>query len=332
MKNYPKIVVSVWPGLGDVIFITPVFKTLRKKFPNAHITALVWSSGGIELLRHNPYIDEFIEGSFKRIIPLVSKLKGYDIGIQCSQPVQFLFLLAGIKRRVSFNGNPFWWFYPAGSNNFHSTEHYLQAIDNIDGIKLRDNDNWEIFLENEELEVAKSILKGISLPLVAIHPGGRNNKCKRWGIHKFAVLCNLLKDKFNANIVLVGGKQDIKLCSHIEKHTVAETLNLAGKLKLRETAAILKHCDLFVGNASGPTYIASVLGTSVVGVFGPDNPNNFGPRGKNVRVVTPKFRCAPCLHFYRNFFWGMRVRHIPICLAMRSIQPNEVFDACSHFL
>ena len=339
-----KIVISLWAGLGDVIFATPVFKVLRKKFPDSHISALVWSHGAKELLKHNPYIDEFVDGSFMKIRSLISKLKGYDIGVQCSHPVQFIFILAGIKKRTSFNGNPFWWLYPVDSNDSHSTEYFLQAVDKIDGIKLRDDTNWEIFLEDKELHAAKSLLKEFkdTSPLIAIHPGGRNNKCKRWKTQKFALLSNLLIDKFNAKIVLIGGKKDIKLCNFIENHIhstsnsqtpkLPNSLNLAGKLSLRQSATVIKHCDLFIGNASGPTYIASALGTPVVGIFGPDNPKNFGPLGKNVQVVTSKLICAPCLNFYRHFFWGMRLRYIPICLAMQSIKTEEVFAACSHLL
>ena len=341
-----KIVISLWAGLGDVIFATPVFKVLRKKFPDSHISALVWSHGAKELLRHNPYIDEFVEGSFIKIRSLISKLKDYDIGVQCSHPVQFIFILAGIKKRTSFNGNPFWWLYPVDSNDSHSTEYFLSAVDKIDGIKLRDDDSWEIFLEEEELLAAKSLLKKFNntSPLIAIHPGGRNNKCKRWKTQKFALLCNLLKQKFDAKILLIGSNKDIKLCNFIENHIhsnlqpatcnlqPATCLNLAGKLSLRQSAAVIKHCDLFIGNASGPTYIASALGIPVVGIFGPDNPKNFGPLGKNIRVVTPKLLCAPCLNFYRHFFWGMRLRYIPICLAMQSIKTEEVFAACSHLL
>ena len=357
-----KILISLWPGLGDVIFATPVFRTLRKKFPDAHITALIWSTVARELLNTNPYIDELVEGSFLKIRSLASKFKNYDIGIQCSHPVQFLFILAGIKKRVSFNGNPLWWLYPAGSNNFHSTEYFLRTVDKIDGVKFRDGNYWEIFLEKKELAPAQSILKDFrnpDSPLVAIHPGARNNKCKRWEVHKFAHLCNFLIDKFNVKIVLIGGKKDIELCNFIENHmplchselvsesqynSTSNFLNLAGKLSLRESAAIIKLCDLFVGNASGPTYIASALGTPVVAIFGPDNPRNFGPigeplgeplgesLGKNVQVVTPKLKCAPCLHFYRHFLRGLRLRYIPFCKAMQSIQTDEVFNACSHFL
>jgi ADP-heptose:LPS heptosyltransferase len=329
----PKIVVSVWPGIGDIIFTTPVFRELRRKFPDSWITALVWSSGGTEILSPNPHIDEVVESSFMETRSLVSKFKGYDIGVQCSHPVQYLFFLSRIKKRVSFNGNPFWWLYPVSSNDFHSTEYYLQAVDKIDGVKLRNGTpKWEIFLSKDDEVVARDILKSLHSPVVAIHPGARNNKNKRWATRKFAKLCDSLQAEFRTTILLVGGNDDQKECRHITTHTKATVVNCAGSLSLLQSAAVIKGCDLFIGHASGPTYIAAAVGTPVVAIHGPDDPKNFGPLGDEVKVVSPELSCAPCLHFYRNFLWGLRVRYIPVCPAMRTITVDQVFDACSELL
>lgn len=328
----PKIVVSVWPGIGDVVFVTPVFRILRKKFPSAWITALCWSDSGKELLSPSPYIDEIVNGSFRSILTLIPKLKGYNYGIQCSHPVQFLFILCGIKHRISFNGNPFWWLYPAGDNNFHSTEYYLRTVDKLDGVKIRDNIGWEIFIPKEADRFAQIILKDTSSPRIVIHPGARCNKNKLWGEHNFVKLCDSLANQFNCQIVLVGGPEDIELCRYIQTHTKARSLNLAGTTSLLQLAAVIKHCDLFVGHSSGPTHIAAAVGTPVVAIYGPDNPVNFGPLGNRVEVVTPKLNCAPCLHFYRNFFWGLSLRYNPTCKAMQTIKVKEVFDACGRVL
>lgn len=327
-----KIVVSVWPGIGDVIFSTPVFRVLKKKFPDSWITALVWSRGGKEILCSNSYIDEIVKGSVLQIPTLVSKFRDYDIGVQCSQPVQFLFILSRIKKRVSFNGNPFWWLYPVGSNDFHSTEYYLQAVDKIDGVYFRDGNYWELFIDEKAEPITRDILGGVGSPVVAIHPGARNNKNKRWSVHKFVRLCDLLGSKFNANIVLIGGNADKKLCDYIVHRSRAKVLNLGGRLSLIQSGAVIRGCDLFVGHSSGPTYIAAAVGTPVIAIYGPDNPTNFGPLGEKVKVITPKYSCSPCLHFYRNFLWGLRVRYIPVCRAMQSISVEEVFNGCAQFL
>lgn len=327
-----KIVVSVWPGIGDIIFATPVFRTLRTKFPNSWITALIWSIQGKEILKYNPYINEIIYAPLIRASSLISKLRGYDVGIQCSQPVQLLFWLSGIKKRTSFNGNPFWWLYPVDHNNFHSTEYYLQAVGKITSQSPPSSThtpiNWEIFWSEKDEIIAQNAIKNARHPFIAIHPGARNNKCKRWEPANFISLCNSLTTQFNAQIILIGGKKEIKLCNYISEGIYPTPLNLAGKLTLLQSAAVINRCDLFIGHASGPTYIAAAVRTPVVAIYGPDDPKNFGLLGEKVTIITPKLKCAPCLHFYRNFIWGLIVRYIPKCKAIQSIKPDDVFNAC----
>src|SRR5258707_564067 len=46
---------------------------------------------------------------------------------------------------------------------------------------------------------------------------------------------------------------------------------------LKELGAILKRCGLIVTNDSGPMHIAAAVGTAVVAIFGPTNPEFQGP-------------------------------------------------------
>ncbi|MDD5530265.1 MAG: glycosyltransferase family 9 protein [bacterium] len=327
-----KIIVSVWPGLGDVVFATPVFEALRDKMPDAKVTALVWSKGGKELLKNNPFIDDIVEGS---IFNFVSKFKNYDIGIQCSQPVQLLFMLAGIKQRISFNGNPLWWLYPVDSNNLHSYEYYLKTVTKIDGTEPKEKPECNVFLSESDEKFAKEELKKIAKPIVAIHPGARCNKNKRWGTDNFVELAKALIGKYNAKIIFIGGKEDVALSNYIKQQLSScsdKIIDFTGKISILQSAAIIKNCNLFIGNASGPTHIAAAIGTPVIAIYGADNPVNFSPPGKKVKVITPTNKCAPCFHFYRNFFWGMRLRYIPTCRALKTIKVETVLNVCKEIL
>ena len=65
-------------------------------------------------------------------------------------------------------------------------------------------------------------------------------------------------------------------------------------LPLDELAAILKQCDLYVGNDSGITHLAAAVGTPVVALFGPTDHQVWAPRGKSVSILHGKTDCAPC--------------------------------------
>jgi ADP-heptose:LPS heptosyltransferase len=61
-------------------------------------------------------------------------------------------------------------------------------------------------------------------------------------------------------------------------------------------AAVLRRARAFVGNDNGPMHIAAALGTPVVALFGPSDPQEWGPRGAGHRVIYKEGYCTPCIH------------------------------------
>ncbi len=54
---------------------------------------------------------------------------------------------------------------------------------------------------------------------------------------------------------------------------------------LYELACWLARARLYIGNDSGITHLAAAVGTPVLALFGPTDPNIWGPRGSNVRIA-----------------------------------------------
>ena len=72
-------------------------------------------------------------------------------------------------------------------------------------------------------------------------------------------------------------------------------LNCAGKLTLKELAALIQKSKALVCVDSVPLHIASALKTPVVVLFGPTSEKNWGPwRNPSARVLTQAFTCRPC--------------------------------------
>jgi ADP-heptose:LPS heptosyltransferase len=53
---------------------------------------------------------------------------------------------------------------------------------------------------------------------------------------------------------------------------------------LYELACWLASARLYIGNDSGITHLAAAVGTPVLALFGPTDPDVWAPRGANVRV------------------------------------------------
>jgi heptosyltransferase III len=125
--------------------------------------------------------------------------------------------------------------------------------------------------------------------------------------------------------VIGGSSQERELAAAIASGSGSESrvVNLAGRVALRHYAAILKRCALFIGNDAGPMHIAAALGTPVLALFGPSNPMEWGPRGRQVQTIYKGLDCRQCFH--------------PTCergelSCMKQISIDEVYDAAVNIL
>ena len=162
--------------------------------------------------------------------------------------------------------------------------------------------------------------------MVGIHPGARW-ETKRWTEEKFARVCQILNQKPELKIILFGDQKDQEVIERIDSHTEDQKLFKAVNLPLNKFMSLIKRCDCFVTNDSGPMHIASALGVPVVAIFGPTHPQlGFSPMGSGNIVLTANVKCSPCsLH-------GEKRCHNKSRFCMDLIEPEMVTDAVEKIL
>jgi ADP-heptose:LPS heptosyltransferase len=101
----------------------------------------------------------------------------------------------------------------------------------------------------------------------------------------------------------------------------------ARDIGLRETAALIQRCHLYVGNDTGPMHISAAVGTRVVAIFGPTDAQRSGPYGDEHVVIAEKVECSPC-HPGRKPGGCKRGN----CLAMEAVSLEQVAQAVERIL
>lgn len=318
-------ILIIRPGaLGDVIVTLPALEAIRNHFSGAHIEIMGYLSF-LEILNGRFYADSvsrfdradiahlFMENS---TIPatLRKTLKGVDLIFSFVSDREHVLAknlsLAGVGHVVHYE--PF----PADGEDIHITDHFLRCLDmlsipytnKIPRIVLKDEDIvfGEKFTNRNNVEPEKA--------LVAIHPGsGSRQKC--WPVERYAELISWLVAEMNAQILLVSGHADTEILGELTPK-VKDVVTIADQLPLPYLAAVIKRCNFFVGNDSGITHLASAIGTPAIAIFGPTNPDIWGPRGKQVEIIYKKYPCSPCLPdtrrncFSRACFGGVNVEDV----------------------
>lgn len=122
-------------------------------------------------------------------------------------------------------------------------------------------------------------------PVVALHPGS-GGAAKRWPAQSFASLAELLVPE-GVRALLIEGPQDGEVCQAVLASANME-LPVARGLSVPALAAVLRRCAAYVGNDSGVSHLAALLGVPTLALFGPTDPAHWAPLGPRVHVL-----CAP---------------------------------------
>jgi heptosyltransferase-3 len=117
-------------------------------------------------------------------------------------------------------------------------------------------------------------------PAVAIHPGSGGAR-KRWPAGHFARLIHELRGEFAP--ILIAGRQDEAAVTQVIAEAGATPI--ARDLSVAALAAFLSRCAGYVGNDSGVTHLAGMLGLPTVALFGPTDPALWTPLGPRVLAL-----------------------------------------------
>ena len=307
---YQRILILAHHGIGDVLMILPLFKTIRKKYPKAKIIIAVKSPVEESILQDAKVGDDYLYLALSKLswierIQLIPKLRRECIDLAIStyginkRLSSILFTLIGAKSTIGFtNGGiriPFSIeLTPTGE---HKVKENLRIAASL-GIKEFNVDNeWRLNFKN--ITFAENLFHEHGLKsdstVIGIHPGcGDIEKHKRWPLDHFRELVSRIVANYDYPIFTFGGPGEEYLTNYIIKGQKGRLINMAGKLSLRQTAALIKKCAIMLGGDSGLIHVATSVKTPVIAIFGPTNPSVTGPYGEHVRIIQSEQECCPC--------------------------------------
>jgi ADP-heptose:LPS heptosyltransferase/GT2 family glycosyltransferase len=163
--------------------------------------------------------------------------------------------------------------------------------------------------------------------VVAIHPGA-GNVTKQWPTEHFSALIDLLVERHNVNILLIGGPDEVAVVDDLLTRTLhpSALASMAGKTSLADLPRLLLRCALYIGNDSGPKHIAAAVGIPTIGVHsGVVDPVEWGPIGPRAVALRRNMTCSPC--------YLANAEDCPRSLAcLRLLEPNLVYEAARMLL
>ncbi len=320
-------------ALGDLVLSLPALASFREFYPNAHFE-IAGFPRILSLIEGRYYADKVvsIDGSDwsslyleKTEIPqrLVNYLSDFDMGVVFAANPNQVFgenlRLAGIKYVFQIRT------VPPNGKKIHVINYILSSANDV-GLEILHTPP-RLYLRRPERLFADGFLKGNSIDgskmLVAIHPGSGGKK-KVWMHQRFEEVMYELSGKINPVFLIICGPTDELFVEPILANTHLLNPILIKDIPLVRVASIIEKCRIYIGNDSGITHMATAIGKPTVALYGPTDPDIWGPKGPYVSVLAPGIPCSPCNKETLSLCTS------PACLAAISVK--DVLNTTLEFL
>lgn len=292
-------------GLGDFILCLPAFGSIRRYYPKAQIELMGYPRI-LQLVERRYYVDQarsIDEAGLGSFYLKDGKLGGAVSRYFAGFDRAFLFLqdrdgiFSDNIRKTGLKGvfsiSPF----PEKGRRVHVIDHILSSLSSM-GIPPGESIP-RVFLLEEDRQFAEEWLRhrgdheGVEKGLVAIHPGSGSRK-KLWPVDNFLdLVARITGDLRLKTILLVGPTEGEYLGSGLGRMRSMGPMWAEG-LPLIHVASLLDRCRCYIGNDSGITHLAAAVGIPTVALFGPSDPEIWGPRGEGVAILRKNPGCSPC--------------------------------------
>ena len=292
MHTARRTVVLIHPGgLGDVLLAVPAMVRLRTRFPH-HQLVLCAEDQIARLLLASRIIDAWTSMQGRACIDLFAGagsatdqartwMGGCDLAIGWTQDLDGKLhetLNAAGAQEVIVR-SPF----STAIRSTHQCDRFLEAINEAPVHEGGD----ALLTATEPLHrLGQACLEGADLangrPFAVIHPGsGSTHKCVAPKALAAVVIAFQIS---GVTPVILEGPADREPVERLLQLCVTPPIVLKG-LDVCTVAGVLARARLFVGQDSGITHMAGLMGVRTLAIFGPTDPARWAPRGAHVTVV-----------------------------------------------
>ncbi len=324
MRPAPEnILIVKLSAIGDVIHTLPALNAVKRQYPRARITWLV-EEAAASLLEGHRSLDrvlvskrkQWLKGlagpdrgrHLKAALAFVQALRAtrYDmiLDFQASLKGGILVGLARGSRKIGFGKGlahqEHSYFFlnekvPAVDMEVHALTRGLMLLEHI-GIPV-DRVEYKLPVSVQDRDGISQMLAEAGVnrnsKLVAINPVAQWDT-KLWDNRKFAVLADLLIERYGVTVAFSGGPDDRLTIGEIVDDMKHSALNFAGRTTLKGLAALYERAIFLVSTDTGPMHLGAAVGIPVVALFGPTAPWRTGPFGEGHRIVRTDCKCSPC--------------------------------------
>ncbi len=292
-----KILVIRFSSIGDIVLTTPVVRCLKQQLDCElhYLTKKSYQS----ILAPNPYLDTIhvLEDAFSDLITRLRAEK-YDYLIDLHNNLRTWRIKQALRvKSYSFDKLNWqkWLLVNLKINRLppvHIVDRYMATTA---ALEVRNDGQGLDYFIPKEAEVEISDWLDSERPFVAFVIGAAH-ATKRLPTEKIIAICQ----KINIPILLLGGPAEAETGAIIAKTSGTHVKNTCGKLKLHQSASVVRQAAKVITHDTGMMHIAAAFQKDIISIWGNTVPA-FGmtpyygtPSNKNTTIEVPNIACRPC--------------------------------------
>lgn len=325
---------------GDVLLASPVVEALRRRYPKAHIAWAV-ESHARSMIEHHEDLDEIIvwdRAAWKNMIragrwgalwrafrELRARLRapGFDIALDLQGLLRsgWVAWLSGAPVRIGLGSKEGSRMLMTGTVRRHgaapgSTSLQYPYFADALGLPSEALALHLVLSDGEEDFAARFIADhGLGGGYAALAPFTTRPQ-KHWFDDRWGEIAGRIRAELGLPVVILGGPADREAARRIAAAAPPPIIDLTGRTRLGEAAAVVRRAGLFLGVDTCLSHVSVAFRRPSVLLFGSNIPYREAPHAR-ARIALELQPCAPC---------GNR----PTCggafWCMQALGVDEVFD------
>lgn len=318
-----KILVVQTAFLGDLLLATPLFKNIRRIFPNCEITLVCRKGFGelfikLNLVQKLAEIEKKNQQSYQRVVADLNA-EDFDYIFSPHESMTTALMVRKIhgKKKIGYKR---WWNFIFFDQRIKKDYAFPDSLRQISLLSELDSEipaklaefklqakNWKsdqgqlcpvpdwasAVVNLESIKHEQKFLISENKKYVVFFPGSVW-KTKQWKEEGFTESIKYFH-KNGFVIVLLGTKQERELCDRVSAG-LDRVKNLAGQTSLMQSLAVISGAALVIANDSAGQHLAALAGVRTVTIFGP-TVQKLGYRSWNSKAIIVEkngLTCRPC--------------------------------------
>lgn len=324
MNTPSSVLVIATRRIGDVLLTTPLIRSIKRAWPNAAIDALVFE-GTQGILAGNPDLRRVIAiaerpSHFAHLRFIASLWGKYEVALSTmpgDRPTMYAWAVGQWRAGILNAGMKSYWkrlllsdWRAQEDRDAHATTQSLMLADLL---KIPRRHDVVVSWSHVDAQVVDQEFPSDAASFAVLHIFPKFNY-KMWHEDGWLALAQWLAN--NGLVVVLSGSgaaDEMVQVDRLAKRMPASTINLAGRFTLNQTAYLISRARLYTGPDTVTTHMAAALGVPTIALFGPSDPQKWGPwpkghvsdaspyrlkgtqRLRNVYLLQGEGHCVPCL-------------------------------------